>query len=46
MTKKEIVVTGKRMGVDYDQTWSCYTPDPKVKPCNKCHACLERNKVL
>ena len=28
------------MSLDYSQTWTCY--EGKVKPCNKCSACLER----
>ena len=49
MSKHQIVDMGKKLGVPFERTWSCYFPidkDEKMKPCNKCHACIERNKVL
>jgi len=49
MSKREIVDMGRRMGVPYEDTWSCYFPiekDEQYEPCGKCPACIERNKVL
>ena len=40
LSKEEIVKIGLEMSLDYSQTWTCY--EGKVKPCNKCSACLER----
>jgi len=45
-TKKEIVLLGKELGVPFELTWSCYCPTDENKPCGKCSACTERNKVL
>ena len=58
MSKREIVTLGKELGVPFGDTWSCYFPvktdeifaviDNRLqyKPCGKCHACIERSKVL
>lgn len=54
-SKQEIVKIGRLMGVPFELTWSCYNPIrsqgiaevvKNYKPCGKCHACIERNKVL
>lgn len=42
MTKKEIVVTGTELGIDYALTCSCYDPAPDGKACGNCDACLLR----
>ncbi len=44
MTKREIVQTGARLGVDYAQTISCYDPRPDGAPCHRCDACRLRLK--
>jgi len=44
LTKAQIIEQGLALGVNYDDTISCYTPDDKGKPCGKCDACLLRNK--
>lgn len=41
-TKKEIVSIGKRLGVPFELTWSCYKGDRK--PCLRCDACRLRAK--
>lgn len=46
LTKVEIVKLGKELGAPLDLTWSCYCPTDENKPCGKCSACIERNKVL
>lgn len=44
LTKKEIVMKGLSLGVDYSITHSCYDPDTKGKSCGQCDACLLRLK--
>lgn len=41
-TKKDIVNIGRRLGVNFDLTWSCYKGGKR--PCNKCDACRLRLK--
>lgn len=41
-TKKEIILTGKKCGVPFEKTWSCYSGGKK--PCRKCDSCLLRAK--
>ena len=42
LTKKEIVVLGKKLGVPFEKTWSCYAGDDK--PCGACDSCILRAK--
>lgn len=44
MSKKEIVETGRRLGVDFRSTHSCYDPSPAGSPCGRCDACLLRKR--
>jgi 7-cyano-7-deazaguanine synthase len=44
MTKKEIVETGVRLGVDYGMTITCYDPSESGEACGACDACLLRKK--
>jgi len=44
MTKAEIIHEGKRLGVDYSLTLSCYDPDAKGRACGTCDSCLLRKK--
>ncbi len=44
ITKGGVVKEGKRLGVDFSKTWSCYKG--RVKPCGKCRSCNERNEAL
>lgn len=44
MTKKEIVLKGLELGVDFSLTHSCYDPRPGGGPCAECDACLLRIK--
>ncbi len=44
MTKKEIVLAGTALGVDYAKTHSCYDPDPDGLACGACDACQLRRK--
>lgn len=46
MSKKDIVQLGRKLGVPFELTWSCYNPTDKNEPCGKCHACTERSEAL
>ncbi len=43
-TKAEIARHGKRLGIDYAETWSCYKGGDKH--CGKCGTCVERHEAL
>jgi 7-cyano-7-deazaguanine synthase len=40
--KAEIIATGRRLGVDYSLTLSCYDPDPEGRGCGVCDSCRLR----
>ena len=40
VTKTAILTAGLEMGLDYNQTWTCY--NGREKACGKCGACQER----
>ena len=42
MTKREIILRGTELGVDYAQTLSCYDPDAAGAACGECDACQLR----
>lgn len=44
ITKSDIARIGKRLGIDYSETWSCYKGE-KVH-CGKCGTCVERKEAL
>ena len=44
MNKREIVIIGKKLYVPFHLTWSCYNGEDE--PCNKCDACIEKNRSL
>lgn len=44
ITKGEIVAIGKRLGVDYSHTYSCYKGGDKH--CGKCGTCVERAEAF
>jgi 7-cyano-7-deazaguanine synthase len=44
MTKAEIVKLGRKLGVDFEMTHSCYDPAPDGTPCGRCDSCLLREK--
>lgn len=44
ITKTDIAVHGKEMGLDYSETWSCYKGGEKH--CGKCGTCVERKEAL
>jgi len=43
-TKKEIILKGIELGVDYSATHSCYDPGADGAACGQCDACLLRLK--
>lgn len=44
LTKAEIAVRGKNLGIDYSQTYSCYKGGEKH--CGQCGTCRERRAAL
>lgn len=42
LSKKEIILTGLSLGVDYAITATCYDPAPNGEACGRCDACLLR----
>jgi 7-cyano-7-deazaguanine synthase len=44
LTKARIIELGRRLGVDYALTHSCYDPDPDGLACGTCDSCLLRRK--
>ena len=44
MAKREIILTGTKLGVDYSITHSCYDPDAKGRSCGCCDSCRLRLK--
>ena len=44
ITKADIARIGKRLGIDYAETWSCYKGGEKH--CGKCGTCVERKEAL
>lgn len=42
--KGDIARIGKRLGLDYTETWSCYKGGEKH--CGKCGTCIERKEAL
>lgn len=40
VSKTDILTDGLKMGLDYNQTWTCY--NGREKACGKCGACQER----
>jgi 7-cyano-7-deazaguanine synthase len=44
LTKAQIVMLGRELGVPFGMTHSCYDPLPGGGPCGQCDACLLRRK--
>ncbi len=43
MTKKEIILLGKKLNVPFRKTHSCYSP-VRGRPCGECDSCILRKK--
>lgn len=44
LTKGEIALIGRELGLDYSETWSCYKGGEKH--CGKCGTCVERKEAM
>jgi len=44
LTKREIVLRGLALGVDFGLTSTCYDPGPDGAACGRCEACVLRRK--
>lgn len=44
LTKSDIAMLGKTLGIDYTKTWSCYKGGELH--CGKCGTCVERKEAL
>lgn len=44
LTKAQIILLGRSLGVDFASTWSCYNPDAEGKPCGDCDSCILRER--
>lgn len=44
LTKTDIALRGKELGVDYSKTYSCYKGG--AEPCGVCGTCVERREAL
>lgn len=44
ITKADIARRGKKLGIDYSKTWSCYKGG--IHHCGKCGTCVERIEAL
>lgn len=44
ITKANIAKIGKRLGIDYSETWSCYKGGERH--CGKCGTCIERKEAM
>jgi 7-cyano-7-deazaguanine synthase len=42
MTKDQIILRGRELGVDFGLTHSCYDPAPDGRACGRCDACTLR----
>lgn len=42
LTKSQIILKGRQLGVDFALTRSCYSPDAEGRACGRCDACLLR----
>lgn len=45
MSKRDIGLFGKELGVKFEMTWTCYNPTDD-KHCGRCGACTERREAL
>ncbi|MBQ7751339.1 MAG: 7-cyano-7-deazaguanine synthase QueC [Bacteroidales bacterium] len=44
ITKRDIALRGKELGIDYSKTWSCYKGHDRH--CGRCGTCTERKEAL
>jgi len=46
LTKKETILCGLELGVDYSLTFTCYDPSPDGKSCRRCESCQLRQRAF
>jgi 7-cyano-7-deazaguanine synthase len=46
MSKADVVRRGRKLGLDYSLTHSCYDPEPGGRACGRCDSCLIRRKAF
>ncbi|MCL2709343.1 MAG: 7-cyano-7-deazaguanine synthase QueC [Planctomycetaceae bacterium] len=46
LTKKETILRGLELGVDYSLTFSCYDPTSEGKGCGQCESCQLRQRAF
>lgn len=46
MTKEQIILRGRELGVDYGLTHSCYDPTPEGLACGRCDSCTIRMEAF
>jgi 7-cyano-7-deazaguanine synthase len=44
LEKRDVVRLGKRLGVPFEMTWSCYRSE--IRPCGKCPSCRLRTEAF
>ncbi len=44
LTKRQIILRGCELGLDYGLTHSCYDPDGEGRACGRCDSCVLRRK--
>jgi 7-cyano-7-deazaguanine synthase len=44
LSKAQIILRARELGVDLSLTWSCYAPEMDGRACGQCDACLLRKK--
>jgi 7-cyano-7-deazaguanine synthase len=46
LTKDQIILRGKELGVDFSLTHSCYDPSPDGRACGRCDSCRLRRAAF
>ena len=46
LTKRETILCGLELGVDYSLTFTCYDPSPEGKSCGRCESCQLRLRAF
>src|SRR5437868_3101858 len=46
LTKEQIILRGRALGVDFGLTHSCYDPTPDGRACGRCDACVLRRDAF
>jgi 7-cyano-7-deazaguanine synthase len=46
LTKEQIILRGRELGVDYGLTHSCYDPMPDGRACGRCDSCALRREAF